>query len=122
MFTGSYLDGYNKYPGQVTQTQGFTTLAGISTANYCAQKCSNAQNNTCKSFDFCSGSSLCTLKHSHVLELPTTAVTSSNVCSHYSSKYIQFKAKLDMYKYQRNIAIPILLNPGEDKNFIQSQQ
>lgn len=86
-FTGTYLDSYSVYPGQTLQTAGDETITDVTSVDFCAQKCSKNKEFSCKSFDYCSGSNTCVLKRKHVLDVPKTALQTSDMCSHFSRTY-----------------------------------
>ncbi|WAR22901.1 hypothetical protein MAR_036570 [Mya arenaria] len=92
LYSRSYLDSYDAYPGQTLELPGAITITDVSSVNFCAEKCSKSTVNTtgvvCKSFDYCSGSNTCILKAKHVLDMPKSALHTSATCSHFSRKYI----------------------------------
>ncbi|XP_060081859.1 uncharacterized protein LOC132561146 [Ylistrum balloti] len=85
LFSRQYLDSYDELPGQVLKVETATTLT-VKTDNLCAQKCT--MNTLCKSFDYCASSSSCLLRRKHTLDVPSSFLTTSHLCNHYSKKYV----------------------------------
>ncbi|KAJ8306626.1 hypothetical protein KUTeg_017171 [Tegillarca granosa] len=87
MYSRNYLDSYSQSPGKTLLLQADQTIPNINTANLCAKAC-NSANSTCKSFEYCSNTKSCRLLKKHQLDIPTTAISTSPVCSFYSRNYI----------------------------------
>jgi len=88
LYARSYLDNYIAYPGYTFQSTGETTVSNVMSAQYCAKLCSENKNYMCLSFDYCTSTSTCILKQTHIMDVPTSAIKKNSVCNHYSRSYI----------------------------------
>ncbi|XP_033739126.1 LOW QUALITY PROTEIN: uncharacterized protein LOC117326485 [Pecten maximus] len=85
LFSRQYLDSYDELPGKVLKVATTNALT-VKTDNLCAQKCT--MNTLCKSFDYCASSKSCLLRRKHTLDVPSSFLTASHQCNHYSKKYL----------------------------------
>ena len=91
--TGTYLDSYTAFPGQVLETPGDEVISGVMTVDLCALTCSKNGGFDCKSFDFCLDQYVCVLKSKHMLDVPKIALTTSIRCSHFSRTFLYSSLK-----------------------------
>ena len=85
--TGNYLEEYTQNPGLVSMTIADFTYWPKHSSEECAQACSNRQDFTCRSFQYCEKSNECFIFKSRVVGLPRYS-ESVPKCSYYTSKII----------------------------------
>ena len=83
-----YTANYEMLQGQTVLSSSNAVYQNIYSADECAKLCSNYQEFSCKSFDYCDYISTCYLGKNHYYDLPKADIEFTPICNHYSSKYI----------------------------------
>ena len=82
---GNYLEDYTQNPGTVSMTLADFTYWPKHSPEDCAKACSNRQEFTCRSFQYCESSNECFVFKSRTVGLPRYS-ESVPKCSYYTSK------------------------------------